>query len=317
MSYLKRWPIALVFIVLMLTVVYIATKALNEHNNKETIIFDKPNKVTKENAKLTNSSIDSAINSSSTIIQSKPQFIEKQVPVTELDGTFAQHLDKLMAQYKAGDLEAGYVIAVNLDKCFSAPVTVDEFIESKNYRYKENAATKLGDVNSAIFSLEQRFDYCFGVAKEQRALYFEYLTEVAAKGYPPAQMMYSLISPQIFLPRQFEQLSSAEQQHHIKQYRTQANVYLAEAAKSGSLFAMFHLMGEYRFSQHTPRDPIMALAYNLALLDLTEHDVIYQQLTQVRGEIEEKMSYQQIQDAMSKSQLIVDEVYKNGQLYRF
>lgn len=247
-----------------------------------------------------------------TVINSdnRPELISKRTPETKLPGSFSQHLDRLLAQYDGGDLSAGFILAINLAECFSVSSTIEAFSEKISKEYVDD------DEVGLVPQREEAFYYCLGVSKQMRNQYFDILTAVANSGYPPAQTMYGLFAPPEFLTDDFSLLSVQQRQQQFDKQTRQTVSFLENASQGGSLHAMLKLVLRHRDDSDQDKNSIKALAYNLALLDLTTHNVIYDQFMVFKEEIEREMSAAQIDAAMQQSRELINKVIINGVLYQ-
>jgi hypothetical protein len=241
--------------------------------------------------------------------------VEKNIPQIVLTGQLSQHLQRLTTLHKAGDLEAGYVLAMNLKNCLAADSTVDELNNSINDLYKshENRSNSAKFLVTDLQKINDTYHYCEGVSVQTRKIFRKYLYAVADQGYPPAQVMYGLVPSPILSAASFTDLPQEQQNLLVNEFKHKANRYLESAAHSGSITAMTFIVGNHRFGKD--KNHVKALAYNLALLDLTEHSGIYDTFTDIRTKLEQQMSDKDIELAISRSTEIVESVNLNGILF--
>ncbi|MFT4925285.1 MAG: hypothetical protein ACI8WB_001377, partial [Phenylobacterium sp.] len=195
--------------------------------------------------------------------KNKPALIEKYTPDTKLTGPLSQHIERLMAEYKAGNLVSGYVLAMNLYDCFGIPETTDELTEQLNiWQNREDievSGKKINPGESRARTIEKQFHHCFGISKAMREQSHDLLTEVAEQGYPPAQVMFVISAPPRLMGELFEKKSKEQQQQEIKIFRQEVSQHLHAATESGSLYAMLRLGSDYQYGSDIEKNKVKAL----------------------------------------------------------
>lgn len=239
-----------------------------------------------------------------------PPLVEKTIPKIQQDGRLIDKLDELIAQYKQGSLDAGYLIALNLKYCLDAPTTpeaLEKLLQEHNEARHDNYVT----------SEQERFTYCEGVSLATRQSHYTYLEELIDKKYPPAQEHFSNLSPPYMLTDSFKQLSEKEKQAHYKAHWQKANQLLLESAEGGNLLAVLYLSTNYQSGYHIEKDLVKALSYNIALLDLTTDSGIHNTFSERNQKLRQSLSTTELELAIENSQNIIRKINRNGKLYRF
>ncbi|WDE01001.1 hypothetical protein [Thalassomonas actiniarum] len=244
-----------------------------------------------------------------------PFLIEKHTPSTTLHGSLLDHLDDLNNKYKSGDYEAGYVLAVNLSNCFYTKDNESQFKEE--FAEIENNLTTNNDLREELPEHVQQFHFCFGVSRKIRNTYFEIVRNMANENYPPAQVLFSMLTPPELLDEKLSELPASKQSELIEAYMTESNRFLESAAYAGSLHAMMNLANNYQYGNKVAKNPIKALSLNLALLEFTENNELYIEIEKTRLALEGNLSSEELNEANTLSNEIIKKIRKNRTLYKF
>ncbi len=247
---------------------------------------------------------------------SNQPLIEKTFPETELQGGLAQHLDDLIQRYENGDLDAGYVLAVNLKRCISA-VSSKEALNKAYEDLDKVKTSQFFDEQRRVQAKENRsqeFYYCEGVPKELTSQYFEILQNTAEQGSIAAQTYFvGTITPTF--PEKIDHQFTDEELQQLSVIREQYYRFLENAAHQGSFRAMLRVVVTNQ--PHLDNNPVKSLAYNLAILDLTTNDHTYAGHTEISNRLMAKMTPEQISQARDMSKEIIEIIRQNGTIYRF
>lgn len=242
--------------------------------------------------------------------------IEKPLPNTELAGYLADHLDKLFELYHAGDLEAGYVLAMNLKRCNGAVTTVDTLNSEVNglYTMKDKGITTQKNIDRRKHEIEESYYFCKDVPKEISAQYFDVLETTAQRGSIPAQTIYSITVNPIDVDTYPHELTH-EQRIKLIEVNRRFNHYMENAANSGSMMALNSMVINHL--AHNQNDLVKALTYNLALIDLTKNDGLYAMHLKFKEQLISQMTSEQADLAQKQSKAVIARILKSRVIYTY
>ncbi len=247
---------------------------------------------------------------------SNQPLIEKTFPETELQGGLAQHLDDLIQRYENGDLDAGYVLAVNLSRCHGVSESKSDLAKGfENVDKMERTEIFTEDrLTQAKQKMSDRYYYCEGVPKELIDQDFEILQNTAELGSIAAQTQFVSITSPTY-PEKIDYPFTEEEIQQLAVIREQFYRFIENTAHQGSLHAMLKMVTINK--PHLGNNPVKSLAYNLAILDLTNSDHMYEMCTNISERLMAKMTPEQISQARDKSKEIIGIIRQNGTIYRF
>lgn len=227
-----------------------------------------------------------------------------------INDNLSEQLIELKQRFTDGDLDAGYILAMNLKSCLRAP------IDQADFELRMQEATLSNETEYYISRLEYDHKKCTGVSATQRQQYHYYLQATAQQGHVPAQEGYSNLHEEFFMKSQnFNKLPRDEYIAKRDNFIVEKLTFLETAAEHGSLKAMTTLAGLYHSQNYGSKGWIKAYAYNQAILNFTDDNVLYRRYQWYIEKQGKNMSESDMVEALALSEQIVASVQSNGTLY--
>jgi hypothetical protein len=228
----------------------------------------------------------------------------------KLDQPLRTQLTTLKNRADQGDLQAAYVLAMNLRFCSAAPL--DEIdLEARlqqAYEYKDDGV--------AIADIKERYEFCEGIDQQQRTEFYAYLETAAKAGYVYAQEEMATVTPE-----QFMQLAGATElareayiQKRNEFIQLQLSV-LESASQHGSIKALITLSTMHHSQNYGDHGRAKSYALNLLILELTDDNELQSRYSWFVQRRQSELSPEQIEQARALSQQWLAIIKANGTLY--
>jgi len=239
-------------------------------------------------------------------------------PDHRLSGRLVDHLAQLKARYAQGELEAGFILAVNLSTCDRAPHS-KQALDSRVDLWIEE-----GRGQNFIDNLISRYDFCEGVGPEERAQHLAYFTDLADSTYIPAMEVLGSIFDKAYM--QISKQADLPRDEYVKQKRLFQHKkydYLKQAASQGSMYALQMLAG---MNAHKPdwtqtelqqgySSVSLALAHSMALLHFSEDNLTYSRASFRQDKLLKLATAQEVTLAEQLAAKLIQAIQSAGQAY--
>jgi len=228
----------------------------------------------------------------------------------KLDQPLHTQLTTLKSKADQGDLQAAYVLAMNLRFCLSAPLDETDLEErlQQAYQYKDDGV--------AIANIKERYEFCEGINQQQRAEFYAYLETAAKAGYVPAQEEMATVTPE-----QFMQLAGAtelERGAYIQKRQDFIQLQLSllgSASQHGSIKALITLSNMFHSQNYGEHGRAKSYALNLLILELTDDNELHSKYSGFLQRRQSELTPDQIEQAQVLSQQWLAIIKANGALY--
>lgn len=205
------------------------------------------------------------LNSSPAIPEPAQQMVVIERTDWKLDQPLRTQLTRLKNLANQGDLQATYVLAMNLRFCSAAPQdeTDLEARLQQAYQYKDDGI--------AVANIKERYQFCEGINPQQRAEFYSYLERAAKAGFVPAQEEMATVTPE-----QFMQLAGAtelERDAYIQKREDFIQLQLSlleSASQHGSINALITLSNMYHSQNYGADGRTKSYTLNHLILELTD-----------------------------------------------
>jgi len=198
------------------------------------------------------------------------QVIITHRPDWKFDGNLIAQLEKLKIAAANGDIEANYVLAMNLRYCYYSPA--DDIALEK----KLEQAYEFSDNELAVANITKRYKYCSGIEQRQRNQFYSYSEAAASNGYVAAQEVIGSITPELFMESQgYENLERDEFIIMRDNFIEQKIGFLEQAAQNGSIRALIRLSHMNRSQNYGENGYVKSFAFNQLILELTQSNKTY------------------------------------------
>jgi hypothetical protein len=262
--------------------------------------------------------------------QSTAGLTEYPLPDHTLSGILAQQINRLMTSYLNGNLDDGYILAMNLSSCLGVPATEDELNEEVQGRYllREQLREKINtDIDYSVASVTAtneriitKFHFCRGISEETAKLGRELIAEAAQQGHIHSQATYGAAFP----PTDIEGSRGKVSDEVLEAWQTdqiKAMEYLKNAARHGSLDALVSLTSFNAMGVGIPnlkldkQKLVVALAYCLTYLEFESEYIWLNNFKNRRDLIIKRLSPQEIAQAEEQSELLIQQILDKGTVY--
>lgn len=246
--------------------------------------------------------------------QATPEPAEQLVVIERTDWKLEQPLQAQLTSLKSranqGDLQAAYMLAMNLRFCASAALdeTDLEARLQQAYQYKDDGV--------AVANIKERYEFCEGIDQQQRAEFYLYLESAGKAGYVPAQEEMATITPE-----QFMQLAGAtelERGAYIQKRQDfiQLQLFLLESASQhGSIKALITLSNMFHSQNYGEQGRAKSYAFNLLILELTDDNELHSRYSDFVQRRQSELTPEQIEQAQALSEQWLAMIKANGTLY--
>jgi len=243
-----------------------------------------------------------------------PEPAEQLVVIEQTDWTLDQPLRTQLAILKnradQGDLQAAYVLAMNLRFCSAAPL--DEI----DLEARLQQAYEYQDDGVAIATIKQRYEFCAGIDQQQRAEFYAYLESAAKAGYVPAQEEMATITPEQFM--QLADSTELEREAYIHKRNEFIQLQLSvleSASQHGSIKALITLSTMHHSQNYGDHGRAKSYALNLLILELTDDNELQSRYSWFVQRRRAELSPEQIEQAQALSEQWLAIIKTNGTLY--
>jgi hypothetical protein len=228
----------------------------------------------------------------------------------KLDQPLRTQLTILKNKADQGDLQATYVLAMNLRFCSVAPLNETD-LEARlqqAYQYKDDGV--------AVANIKERYQFCEGIDQQQRTEFYSYLEQAAKAGYVPAQEEMATVTPE-----QFMQLAGAtelEREAYIQKREDFIQLQLSlleSASQHGSIKALITLSTMHHSQNYGTNGRAKSYALNLLILELTDDNELQSRYSWFVQRRESELTPEQIEQAQVLSEQWLAIIKANGSLY--
>jgi hypothetical protein len=228
----------------------------------------------------------------------------------KLDQPLRTQLTILKNRADQGDLQAAYVLAMNLRFCAMAPLdeTDLETRLQQAYEYKDDGV--------AIADIKERYEFCAGIDQQQRTEFYAYLETAAKAGYVPAQEEMATITPEQFM--QLADSTELEREAYIQKRNEFIQLQLSlleSASQHGSIKALITLSTMHHSQNYGDHGRAKSYALNLLILELTDDNELQSRYSWFVQRRQAELSPEQIEQARALSQQWLAIIKANGTLY--
>lgn len=231
-------------------------------------------------------------------------------PNWHISGRLSEQMSVLQSQFEAGDLTAGYILAMNLRYCWNSPFNQHEFDTRKQTQQETHAS------DAMLQHLEDKYEKCQGIELKQQKQFYHYMRLAAEQGFIPAKESFAQLYAEFYMTSQGHvSLPRAEYIAMREQFINTKINFLTQAAEHGSIKAMTTLAKLYYSQNYGPHGWVKAFAYNQAILAFTEDNALYQRNQWYTEKLIKSLSAQELADAQAISENIIQAIKQNGTLY--
>lgn len=250
------------------------------------------------------------LNSSPAIPEPAQQMVVIERTDWKLDQPLRTQLTRLKNLANQGDLQATYVLAMNLRFCSAAPQdeTDLEARLQQAYQYKDDGI--------AVANIKERYQFCEGINPQQRAEFYSYLERAAKAGFVPAQEEMATVTPE-----QFMQLAGAtelERDAYIQKRDEFIQLQLSlleSASQHGSIKALITLSNMHHSQNYGEHGRAKSYAFNLLILELTDDNELQSRYSGFVQRRQSELTPEQIEQAQALSEQWLAMIKANGSLY--
>jgi hypothetical protein len=228
----------------------------------------------------------------------------------KLDPPLRTQLPRLKDLADQGDLQAAYILAMNLRFCGMAPLDETDLDTrlQQAYQYKDDGV--------AIAAIKERYEFCAGIDQQQRAEFYLYLETAAKAGHVYAQEEMATVTPQQFM--KLVDATELERDAYIQKRDDfiQLQLFLLESASQhGSIKALITLSNMQHSQNYGEQGRAKSYALNLLILELTDDNELQSRYSGFVQRRESELSPEQIEQAQALSQQWLAIIKANGTLY--
>ena len=228
----------------------------------------------------------------------------------KLDQPLRTQLTILKNKADQGDLQATYVLAMNLRFCNMVPLDETDLDArlQQAYQYKDDGV--------AVANIKERYQFCEGIDQQQRTEFYSYLERAAKAGYVPAQEEIATVTPE-----QFMQLAGAtelERDAYIQKREDFIQlqlVLLESASQHGSINALITLSNMYHSQNYGADGRAKSYALNHLILELTDDNELQSKYSGFVQRRQSELTPEQIEQAQALSEQWLAMIKANGNLY--
>jgi hypothetical protein len=238
------------------------------------------------------------------------QLIIMPRPDWALDGNLLVYFSQLEQAAKQGDNTAAYILGMNLHNCYFAPEDDTHLAERIEQAYQFN------DHGVAVAENAERYDFCFGVDKQQHNQFYAYLAMAASDGYVPAQEAIALITPEQYMHAAgYAKLERNDYVAKRSSFVQQQVDFLSSAAQHGSIKALIKL-SQLHYAQTVGEDGrLQAYAFNQMIMELTDDTELYNRYNWFQQRAQSEFTAEEIDQALAMSEQWLSIIQANGTLY--
>ncbi|WP_127019594.1 hypothetical protein [Rheinheimera mangrovi] len=228
----------------------------------------------------------------------------------KLDQPLRTQLTRLKNRADQGELQAAYVLAMNLRFCASAALNEAD-LEARlqqAYDYKDDGL--------AITNIKERYEFCAGINQQQRNEFYAYLETAAKAGYVPAQEEMATITPEQFMKLAGE--TELEREAYIQKrddFIRQQLLLLESASQHGSIPALITLSNMHHSQNYGEHGRAKSYAFNLLILELADDNELQSRYSWFVQRRQSELTPEQIEQAHTLSEQWLARIKANGTLY--
>ena len=243
-----------------------------------------------------------------------PEPVEQMVVIERTDWKLDQPLQtqhtRLKNRADQGDLQAAYMLAMNLRFCSTAPLDETDLDArlQQAYEYKDDGV--------AIADIKERYEFCAGINQQQRDEFYLYLESAAKAGYVAAQEEMATVTPELFM--QLAGATDLERDAYIQKREDfiQLQLFLLESAsRHGSIRALIRLSNMFHSQNYGEQGRAKSYALNHLILELTDDNELQSRYSWFLQRRHSELSPEQIEQALALSQQWFAIIKANGTLY--
>ncbi len=239
---------------------------------------------------------------------------EQLVLIEQTDWTLDQplrtQLTTLKNQADQGDLQAAYVLAMNLRFCSMAPLdeTDLEARLQQAYQYKDDGV--------AITNIKERYQFCEGITQQQRAEFYTYLENAAKAGYVYAQEEMATITPEQYMKLTDATELAREAYIQKRNEFIQLQLFMLESASQhGSIKALITLSTMHHSQNYGEHGRTKSYAINQIILELTDDNELQSKYSGFLQRRQSELTPEQIEQALTMAEQWLAIIKANGTLY--
>ena len=233
-----------------------------------------------------------------------------QRPEWRQDDRLIHTFDDLAKQARNGDMVASFVLGMNLRHCY--------FVPDDNAALAEKLlqASEFKDNGLALADIQQRYDYCEGVARSDRNRFYYYLERSAAKGNVPAQEAIAELTPQLYMTvNNLSELGRDDYVEKRQSFVSQQVDFLTSAAQHGSLKALIKL-SQLHYAQTVGEDGrLQAYAFNEIILALADDTQLQNRYYGFQRRAENDFTAEELEQARKIAENWLEIIKTNGTLF--
>lgn len=219
-------------------------------------------------------------------------------------------LTELKNKADQGDLQAAYVLAMNLRFCSAAPLDETDLEErlQQAYQYKDDGV--------AIANIKERYEFCEGIDQQLRNEFYAYLETAAKAGYIYAQEEMATVTPELFM--QLAGATELTREAYIQKRDDFIQLQLSSlesASQHGSINALITLSAMHHSQNYGAEGRATSYAINLLILELTDDNELQSRYSGFVQRRQSELTPEQIAQALELSQQWLATIKANGTLY--
>ena len=236
-------------------------------------------------------------------------FVLLTAPVWQFSDNFGSHVTALVTAASEGDINALYVLGMNLQFCYYAPSTPKQLDEALQQ------ASSFSDVSAATARIEHRYAYCEGTHHQMNKGYYDYLDEAADKGHVFAQHAISRLTVDRYMDAQgFTSLPRDDFIEKRDAFVARQRAFLEQAVAQGSFPAMKRLAGLHHAQKTGSGGYVNAFALNHVILTLTDDNELYNRYNWLQQRLQQTLSDDELTRGYAKAETWLHRIRSNGTL---
>lgn len=243
-----------------------------------------------------------------------PDPVEQMVIIERTDWKLDQPLRTQLTRLKnladKGDLQAAYMLAMNLRFCGMAPLDETDLAArlQQAYEYKDDGV--------AVTTIKERYEFCAEINQQQRDEFYAYLATAAKAGYVYAQEEMATVTPELFMKLAGATELKREAYIQKRDNFIQLQLSLLESASQhGSIKALITLSTMHHSQNYGAEGRAKSYALNHLILELTDDNELQSRYSGFLQRRQSELTPEQIEQALTLSQQWLAMIKTNGTLY--
>ena len=242
-------------------------------------------------------------------VEGVSSFVLLTAPVWQFSDNLSSHVTALVTAASEGDINALYVLGMNLQFCYYAPSTPKQLDEALQQ------ASSFSDVSAATARIEHRYAYCEGTQHQMNKGYYDYLNEAADKGHVFAQHAIGRLTVDRYMDAQgFTSLPRDDFIDKRDAFVAQQRAFLEQAVAQGSFPAMKRLAGLHHAQKTGSGGYVNAFALNQVIVTLTDDNELYNRYNWLQQRLQQTLSDDELTRGYAQAESWLHRIRSNGTL---